>query len=273
MISKENIEILENTLKEDKLIIAGREIKNRLFVGTGKFDSVETLLNVVKVVEPDIVTVAVRRLNPDLPGMGQALDYLMENTIVMVNTSGAKTAEEAFKIAKIAEKAGLPKWVKIEITPDPKTLLPDPTETLKAAEMLVRDGWVVLPYINTDPILAKKLEDIGVVAVMPLGSLIGTNRGISNKDQLEIIIERANVPVVIDAGIGRPSHAAEAMEMGADAVLVNTAFAVAQNPKEFALSMKMAVLSGRLGYLSGLPSQKKRASASSPTEGLLKFLE
>lgn len=255
------------------LVIAGRVIKSRFFTGTGKFSSTEVMLETIKESGCDIVTVAVRRLNSDLPGMGHAMDYLADNCLVVVNTSGAYSAEEVVKVAEIAEKAGLPKWIKIEVTPDPKTLLPDPIETLKACELLVKRGFTVLPYINSDPILAKRLEDAGAAAVMPLGSLIGTNRGIKNREQIEIIIDRANVPVVIDAGIGRPSHAAQAMEMGADAVLVNTALAIAPNPVLTARAFRMAIEAGRLAYESGLPEQSSYAKASSPLTGFLEELK
>lgn len=253
----------------DKLIIAGKKIKSRFFAGTGKFSSAELMVDTIKSSGADIVTVAVRRLNEDLPGMGQAMDFLSENCTVVVNTSGAYTAKEAVKIAKIAVNAGLPNWVKVELTPDPKTLLPDAIETLKACEELVKLGFVVLPYINTDPILAKRLEDIGVAAIMPLGSMIGTNKGIINKEQMMAIIDRANIPVVIDAGIGRPSHAAEAMEMGADAVLANSALAVADNSVLIGEAFKLAVEAGRKGYISGLPEKRNIASASSPLTGFL----
>ena len=256
-------------MSSDKLIIAGKEIKSRFFAGTGKFSSADLMLETIKSSGADIVTVAVRRLNEDLPGMGQAMDYLAEHCTVVVNTSGAYTAEEAVKIAKIAVNAGLPKWVKVELTPDPRTLLPDPIETLKACETLVKEGFVVLPYINTDPILAKRLEDIGVAAVMPLGSMIGTNKGIIDKEQMAAIIDRANIPVVIDAGIGRPSHAAEAMEMGADAVLANSALAVADNSVLIGEAFKLAVEAGRKGYISGLPATRNIAAASSPLTGFL----
>ncbi len=256
-------------MNNDKLIIAGKEIKSRFFAGTGKFSSSELMVDTIKSSGADIVTVAVRRLNEDLPGMGQAMDYLSEHCTVVVNTSGAYTAAEAVKIAKIATNAGLPNWVKVELTPDPRTLLPDPIETLKACEELVKLGFVVLPYINTDPILAKRLEDIGVAAVMPLGSMIGTNKGIIDKEQMAAIIDRANIPVVIDAGIGRPSHASEAMEMGADAVLANSALAVADNSVLIGEAFKLAVEAGRKGYLSGLPEQRNIASASSPLTGFL----
>jgi thiazole synthase len=178
-------------------------------------------------------------------------------------------AEEAVRLARLAAAAGLPKWVKLEIHPDPRYLLPDPVETLRAAEILVKEGFTVLPYINADPVLAKRLQDVGTATVMPLGSPIGSNRGIQSRDQIRIIIEQANVPVVVDAGIGAPSHASEAMEMGADAVLVNTAIAVAKDPGRLALAFKMAVEAGRASYESGAAIELEAASPTSPLTAFL----
>ena len=190
--------------------------------------------------------------------------------LLLANTSGAMNADEAVRRARLAETAGLPKWIKLEIHPDPNYLLPDPIETLKAAETLVAEGFTVLPYINADPVLAKRLEDAGVSTVMPLGAPIGSNMGLATRDQIGIIIEQATIPVIVDAGIGAPSHAAEAMEMGASAVLVNTAIAVAGDPVEMATAFKGAVEAGRRAYRSGLPLQSERADATSP---LTSFLE
>lgn len=220
----------------------------------------------------EIVTVALRRA--DLSGRGDPyaniLDFIdRDKYLLLPNTSGAMNAEEACRLARLAVTAGLPAWVKLEIHPDPRYLLPDPIETLKAAEILVKEGFTVLPYINADPVLAKRLEDVGTAAVMPLGSPIGSNRGLDARRQLEIIIEQANVPVVIDAGLGRPSHAAEAMEMGADAVLVNTAIAIASDPAEMARCFKAAVEAGRRAYELGLPEASLTASATSPLTGFL----
>ena len=178
-------------------------------------------------------------------------------------------AEEALRLARLAAAAGLPKWVKLEIHPDPRYLLPDPVETLKAAELLVHEGFTVLPYINADPVLAKRLQDAGAATVMPLGSPIGSNRGLQTRDQLRIIIEQATVPVVVDAGLGAPSHAAEAMEMGADAVLVNTAIAVASDPNRMAAAFKLAVEAGRAAFESGLAAQQEAASPTSPLTAFL----
>lgn len=220
----------------------------------------------------EIVTVALRRA--DLSGRGDPfaniLDFIdREKYLLLPNTSGAMNAEEACRLARLAVTAGLPSWVKLEIHPDPRYLLPDPIETLKAAEVLVKEGFTVLPYINADPVLAKRLEDVGTAAVMPLGAPIGSNRGIDARRQLEIIIEQAGVPVVVDAGLGRPSHAADAMEMGADAVLVNTAIAIASDPAEMGRCFKAAVEAGRRAYELGVPEATATASATSPLTGFL----
>ena len=220
-----------------------------------------------------IVTVALRRA--DLSGNKDPFANILEfidaaKYLVLPNTSGAMNAEEAVRLARLAAAAGLPKWVKLEIHPDPRYLLPDPVETLKAAEILVREGFTVLPYINADPVLARRLQDAGTATVMPLGSPIGSNRGLQTRDQIRIIIDQATVPVVVDAGIGAPSHAAEAMELGADAVLVNTAIAVADDPCRMALAFKMAVEAGRAAHEVGLRAGQKWASPTSP---LTAFLE
>src|SRR6266705_2142458 len=241
--------------KPSKLKIAGREFTSRLLVGTGKFASNELMRDALVASGTEIVTVALRRA--DLSGKGDPFANILEfidpkRFLILPNTSGAMNAEEAVRLAKLARTAGLPNWVKLEIHPDPRYLLPDPVETLKAAELLVNEGFTVLPYINADPVLAKRLQDIGVATVMPLGSPIGSNRGLQTRDQLRIIIEQATVPVVVDAGLGAPSHAAEAMEMGADAVLVNTAIAVASDPNRMAAAFKLAVEAGRAAYECGL---------------------
>lgn len=220
----------------------------------------------------EIVTVALRRA--DLSGRGDPfaniLDFIDgERYLLLPNTSGAMNAEEAVRLARLAAAAGLPKWVKLEIHPDPTYLLPDPIETLKAAEILVGEGFTVLPYINADPVLAKRLQDVGTATVMPLGAPIGSNRGLATRDQIRIIIEQATVPVVVDAGIGAPSHAAEAMEMGADAVLVNTAVAIAGDPLRMARAFRLAVEAGREAYEIGLPEVLEQASATSPLTGFL----
>ncbi|MCX6845478.1 MAG: thiazole synthase [Verrucomicrobia bacterium] len=254
------------------LIIAGRKIRSRLFLGTGKFPSNELMRDALHESGAEIVTVALRRA--DLTGKGDPyaniLDFIdPEKYLLLPNTSGAMNAEEAVRLARLAAAAGLPKWVKLEIHPDPTYLLPDPIETLKAAEVLVKEGFTVLPYINADPVLAKRLQEVGTATVMPLGAPIGSNRGLATRDQIRIIIEQATVPVVIDAGIGAPSHAAEAMEMGADAVLVNTAVAIAADPLRMAKAFRMAVEAGREAAEIGLPEALDHASATSPLTGFL----
>ena len=255
------------------LVIAGREFQSRLFIGTGKFSAPEMMRDALAASGTQIVTVALRRA--DLSGEKDPFANILEfidpqKYLVLPNTSGAMTAEEAVRLARLAAAAGLPKWVKLEIHPDPRYLLPDPIETLKAAEALVREGFTVLPYINADPVLAKRLQDAGAATVMPLGAPIGSNRGLKTRDQLEIIIEQATVPVVVDAGLGAPSHAAEAMELGADAVLVNTAIAVASDPCRMAIAFKMAVEAGRAAYEVGLAAEQRFAAGTSP---LTAFLE
>jgi thiazole synthase len=193
-----------------------------------------------------------------------------EKYLLLANTSGAMNAEEAVRLARLAAAAGLPRWVKLEIHPDPRYLLPDPIETLKAAEILVKEDFVVLPYINADPVLAKRLEEVGTATVMPLGSPIGSNRGLETRHQIEIIIEQSNIPVVVDAGIGVPSHAAAAMELGADCVLINTALAVAEEPVTIGHAFRKAVEAGRAAYLQGIGAPLPTASATSPLTGFLK---
>src|SRR5258705_3274876 len=249
------------------LKIAGREFRSRLMIGTGKFSSPEAMRAALDASGTEIVTVALRRA--DLSGkkdpFANILEFIdPERFLILPNTSGAMNAEEAVRLARLAAAAGLPKWVKLEIHPDTRYLLPDPVETFKAAEILVKEGFTVLPYINADPVLAKRLQDIGTATVMPLGSPIGSNRGLQTRDQLRIIIEQATVPVVVDAGIGAPSHAAEAMELGADAVLVNTAIAIACDPNRMALAFKMAVDAGRAAFEIGLPEPTSEAVPTSP---------
>jgi thiazole synthase len=254
------------------LTIAGREFSSRLFLGTGKFPSNESMRDALAASGTQIVTVALRRA--DLTGKGDPyaniLDFIdSEKYLLLPNTSGAMNAEEAVRLARLAAAAGLPKWVKLEIHPDPTYLLPDPIETLKAAEILVKEGFTVLPYINADPVLAKRLQEVGTATVMPLGAPIGSNRGVVTRDQIRIIIEQAIVPVIVDAGLGVPSHAAEAMELGADAVLVNTAIAIASDPVRMAIAFKKAVEAGREAYELGLPEILDHASATSPLTGFL----
>lgn len=249
------------------LKLGDKTFESRLFLGTGKFASPELMRDALEASGSQMVTVALRRA--DLSGkkdpFANILEFIdPEKYLILPNTSGAMNAEEAVRLARLAHAAGLPKWVKLEIHPDPRYLLPDPVETFHAAEILCKEGFTVLPYINADPALAKRLEDVGVAAVMPLGSPIGSHRGLDTRAQIEIILEQATVPVVVDAGIGAPSHAAEAMEMGADAVLVNTAIAAAGDPVRMARCFEMAVQSGRAAYETGLSQSTHTASATSP---------
>lgn len=253
----------------DLLNISGKTFKSRLFVGTGKFSSAEIMVNAIEASGTELVTVALRRMDIDSPQDEFINNISSEHILLVPNTSGARTAAEALRLSLLAREAGGCDWVKLELTPEPRYLLPDPIETLKAAEMLAKEGFNVLPYINADPILAKRLEDAGCAAVMPLGSPIGSNQGIKTKDMIEMIISHSNVPVIVDAGIGLPSHASEAMEMGADAVLVNTAIATAQDPEQIAYAFKLAVEAGRLAYLHSKVTISKDANASSPTTGFI----
>src|SRR5499427_2732859 len=257
---------------QSKLIIADREFDSRLLLGTGKFASNALMKLALEASGTQIVTVALRRAH--LSGGHDPFADILDNIdatryLLLPNTSGAMTAEEAVRLARLAVSVGLPKWVKLEIHPDPHYLLPDPIETLKAAEQLVREGFVVLPYINADPVLAKRLQEAGTATVMPLGSPIGSNRGIQTKDQIKIIIDQATVPVVVDAGLGAPSHAAEAMELGADAVLVNTAIAVASDPSRMAMAFKAATEAGRAAFEVGLAESQETANPTSPLTAFL----
>lgn len=252
------------------LTIADRTFHSRLLVGTGKFSSTQLMVRAIESSGAEIVTVALRRVDLKNPqdDLMNAIDP--EKFLLLPNTSGARDAEEAVRLARIARAAGCQPWIKLEVTPDPHYLLPDPVETLKAAEILVKEGFVVLPYINADPVLAKRLEDAGTATVMPLGAPIGTNRGLKTRDSIQIIIEQARIPVVVDAGLGAPSHASEAMELGADAVLVNTAIAVARNPVVMAEAFKLGVEAGFRAYRAGLGKQRITAEASSPLTGFLR---
>lgn len=254
---------------QDSLVIAGRRFASRLFVGTGKFESPEVMRRALEASGTGMVTVALRRVDLDSrePNLLEFIDR--SRFQLLPNTSGAESAEEAVRLARLARAAGLSEWIKLEVTPDPRWLLPDPVETLEAARVLVDEGFRVLPYIGADPVLAKRLEDVGVATVMPLGSPIGSNRGLLTRDSLRIIIEQANVPVVVDAGLGAPSHAAEAMEMGADAVLVNTAIAIARDPVEMARGFRLGVDAGRAAFLAGAAPARETAEASSPLTGFL----
>ncbi len=251
------------------LNLGDREFKSRLFTGTGKFASNQLMEDAILASESELVTVALRRV--DLKSnVDDILKHLNHPHIQLLpNTSGVRNAKEAVFAAQLAREALQTNWLKLEIHPDPKYLLPDPVETLKAAEELVKLGFIVLPYIQADPVLCKRLEEVGTAAVMPLGAPIGSNQGLQTKEMLRIIIEQSNVPVVVDAGIGAPSHAADAMEMGADAVLVNTAIAVSPNPVEMGRAFKMAVEAGRMAHEAQLAQTGTVAEASSPLTAFL----
>lgn len=254
----------------DTLKIADRVFKSRLFIGTGKYASNEIMAGAIEASGTEMVTVALRRVDieNDNDDMLSAIDF--DKYLLLPNTSGARDAEEALRLARLARAATGTNWLKLEVTPDPHYLLPDGTETLKAAKILVEEGFVVLPYINADPILARKLQDVGTATVMPLASPIGSNQGLKTKSSIEIIIAQATVPVVVDAGLGSPSHAAEAMEIGADAVLVNTAIATALDPVQMAIAFKKATEAGRGAYLAGPAGQSRAGHASSPLTGFLR---
>lgn len=253
-----------------ELIIAGRHFQSRLLLGTGKFSSKKTMAEAIEASGTQMVTVALKRV--DVAKREEDLgNYLKQLPIQLLpNTSGARNAKEAILAAQLGREALETNWLKLEIHPDPRYLLPDPIETLAAAEALVKLGFIVLPYINADAVLCKRLEDVGTSAVMPLGAPIGSNKGLQTKDMLEIIIRESKVPVIVDAGIGAPSHAAAALEMGADAVLVNTAIAVARHPANMAAAFKWGVEAGRMAFESRLGVTATFANASSP---LTAFLE
>lgn len=254
-------------MSEDDLVVAGRSFRSRLFLGTGKFPSNDHLRRAIDASGTEMVTVALRRIDPS--GSEDILNAIPDGVLLLTNTSGAMDADEAVRLARLARAAGLPDWIKLEITPDPRYLLPDPVETLIAAERLCAEGFTVLPYCPADPVLCKRLEEAGCATVMPLGSWIGSNQGLRTRGALEIIVEQAGVPVVVDAGIGAPSHAAEAMELGAAAVLVNTAIGTASDPEAMADAFRLAVEAGRRGYRAGLPAAGAVAQASSPLTGFL----
>jgi thiazole synthase len=254
----------------DALVIAGRRFRSRLLIGTGKFSSLDLMAKAVEASGCEIVTVSLRRVEKGAQ-TGNILDALdASRLLILPNTSGARDADEAVRLARLARAGGISDWIKLEVTPHPMHLLPDPVETLEAAEILVREGFVVLPYINADPVLARRLADAGAATVMPLGSPIGTNRGLRTLDAIRLIIEEATVPVVVDAGLGAPSHAAAALEIGADAVLVNTAIATAEDPVAMAGAFRLGVEAGRLAFLAGTPPEKEKAEASSPLTGFLR---
>ena len=258
----------------DPLIIAGQEFRSRLIVGTGKYRTMDEMRDAIKASGAEMVTVAIRRLPLDPDGRARAgEENLMEHLdwdryTILPNTAGCRTADEALFTARLARELTGSTWVKLEVIPDPEYLLPDPIGTLEAAQQLVADGFTVLPYIHADPILARRLEDIGCAAVMPLGSPIGSGRGIFTREEIEIIIEHATVPVVVDAGIGVPSDGSLALEIGADAVLVNTAIAQAKHPVAMAEAFRLGVEAGRMAFLAGRITRKELAQASSPAEGV-----
>lgn len=254
----------------NKLIIADKEFNSRLFLGTGKFSSNEIMGKAVAASASELVTVALKRFDLNDKEDDMINHLKIPGVNLLPNTSGVRTAKEAVLAAELAREALETNWLKLEIHPDPRYLLPDHRETLMASEELVKKGFNVLPYINADPVFCKHLEETGVSAVMPLGAPIGSNSGLKTKTMLEIIIEQANIPVVVDAGIGAPSQAAEAMEMGADAVLVNTAIAIAEDPVKMAMAFKMAVEAGRMAYRAKLGRTSGLAVASSP---LISFLD
>ena len=254
---------------EDYLEIAGKKFKSRMITGTGKFRSMEEMVDAIDSSGAEMVTVAIRRLDLDDPNKKTILDYLDWNRYqILPNTAGCRTVEEALFVARLGRSVTSSDWVKLEVIPDPKYLLPDPVETVEAARKLLAEGFVVLPYIHADPVLARKLEDMGCATVMPLGSPIGSGRGIHTAEEIQIIIEQVSVPVVVDAGLGVPSDASAAMEMGADAVLVNTAIAQAQDPALMARAFKSGVEAGRLAYLAGRIPRRAYASASSPQQDI-----
>ncbi len=258
---------------DDPLRIADETFSSRLLVGTGKFPSHAVMREALAAAGAEIVTVALRRVDLDASGEDHILDYIDgDRYLLLPNTSGAQDADEAIRLARLARAAGMPAWVKLEVTPDPRYLLPDPVETLRAAERLVADGFTVLPYMPADPVLAKHLEEAGCATVMPLGSWIGSNQGVRTRDAVRLIVEQARVPVVVDAGLGAPSHAAEAMELGADAVLVNTAIAVARDPVAMARAFALGTAAGRAARLAGQAAARTEAEASSPMTGFLEEL-
>jgi thiazole synthase len=253
----------------DILKIGNREFSNRLFTGTGKFRSRSQIPEMLKASGSEMITVALRRVDFDA-GSENILEFIPKSVTLLPNTSGARTCDEAVRIARIAREAGMGDFIKIEIITDTKYLMPDNDETLKATKILSAEGFIVLPYVMPDLTYSYKLVDAGAAAVMPLGSAIGSNRGLRMKEIIVMIIENIDIPVIVDAGIGRPSQAAEAMELGADAVLVNTAISIAEDPVSMGRAFSMAVQAGRLAYLAKMGEESKTANASSPLTGFLR---
>ena len=260
--------ISTQSLNDTSLTIAGKSFSNRFLLGTGKFKSKSDLEESILSSETEIVTVALRRIDLERHEEN-ILEYIPKNVTLMTNTSGARTAEEAVRIARLAKASGCGNWIKIEVINDSKYLLPDNAETIKATEILAKEGFVILPYVSPDLYVARELVKVGAAAVMPLGSFIGSNQGIKMREMIKVLINEIDLPIVVDAGIGAPSQAAEAMELGAAAVLANTAVATATHPAAIAQAFSLAIKAGRLAYLSGLPQQKSVASASSPLTGFL----
>lgn len=253
----------------DKLIIGGVEFKSRLITGSGKFSNYSQITEMLKKSESEMITVALRRV--DLSGKSENIfDYIPKSVKLLPNTSGARNAEEAIKIARIARSTGCGDFIKIEIINDMKYLMPDNEETVKATEVLAKEGFIVMPYINPDLITAKKLEKVGAAAIMPLGAPIGSNKGLLTKAMIEILVENCKLPIIVDAGIGRPSHACEAMEMGVSAVLVDTAIATSKDPVAMGEAFKEAVNAGRRAYIAKYPEINSGAVASSPLTGFLR---
>lgn len=254
---------------DDKLIIGGKELKSRLFIGTGKFSNDSIIHEVIEKSGADVITVALRRVDIEAKDKN-IIDYIPKNCTLMPNTSGARNADEAVRIAMLSQAMGCGNWIKIEVISDNKYLLPDNYETIKATEILAEKGFVVLPYMSPNLMDARRLKDAGAAAVMPLGAPIGTNKGLKTKELVQILIDEIDLPIVVDAGIGKPSEAAEAMEIGAAAVLVNTAIATAGNPVAMAEAFSLAVEAGRKAFISGMGATKTYAEASSPLTGFLR---
>jgi thiazole synthase len=256
---------------DDSLVIADQPLRSRLILGTGKYRTMEDMVHAMEAADVEMITVALRRIDLDDPSKKTILDYFdWTHYRILPNTAGCQTADEAIRVARLARSLGLSNWIKLEVIPDAKYLLPDPIGTLDAARVLAQEGFVVLPYINDDPMLAVRLQDVGCATVMPLASPIGSGQGLVNFDQIKIIIEQAKVPVVVDAGIGAPSDAALAMEIGADACLVNSAVALAEDPPLMAEAIAAGVRAGRQAFLAGRIPKKAYATASSPLEGVLR---
>jgi len=254
---------------EDQLEIGGEKLSNRLFIGTGKFSSYSIMKKALEAAKAQVATVALRRVDAGSK-TENIMDYIPQKCKVMINTSGARDAQEAIRIARLAKAAGAGNWIKIEVIRDNKYLLPDNIETLKAVEVLAKEGFVVFPYMSPDLSIARRMVDAGASAIMPLGSPIGSNRGLKTRELIEIMVNEIKLPIIVDAGLGKPSEACECMELGTAAVLVNTAIAVSENPVKMANAFSQAVYAGRLAYLSGIPGTVKTARASSPLTGFLR---